>query len=176
MAAWFSLLGVRAEQSSEKLRPAEMIYLCPAVGEVAVATALAGAPETDELQDWRVLLEPVRRHTGREHSSQAQSTTVVIGCCSCGSDRQTRWRKTGGKVLRPFATVLTSPTCLKKAEAVHKLVVEVLGDAAWPDIPEEVEIPVKQLDARICVFHAANNAEEAFGARRGEGAYWVVAR
>jgi GAF domain-containing protein len=60
MAAWFSLLAARAEQSGEILRPNEMTYLCPAASEVAVYSLLQGEPLTTELNDWRAQLEPVR--------------------------------------------------------------------------------------------------------------------
>ena len=53
------------------------------------------------------------------------------------------------------------------------MVVEILGDAAERDFPDEVVTPVKQLDAWSCGFHAANRAEEAFRAWRGEGACGV---
>ena len=166
MAAWFSLLAARAEQSGEILRPHEMTYLCPAASEVAVYSLLQGEPLTTELKDWRAQLEPVR-------ILKRARAFIVAPVYNGGHWVLLIWqRQTGEKLearyydsLRPY-----SQNFFRKAQAVHQLVVEILGDSVERDFPDEVVTPVRQADAWSCGFHAANRAEEAFRAWRGEGA------
>ena len=139
-------------QSGEILRPNEMTYLCPAASEVAVYSLLQGEPLTTELNDWRAQLELVR-------ILKRARAFIVAPVYNGGHWVLLIWqRQTGEKLearyydsLRPY-----SQNCLRKAQAVHQLVVEILGDSVERDFPDEVVTPVKQLDAWSCGFHAAN--------------------
>ena len=165
MAAWFSLLAARAEQSGEIVRTNELTYLCPAASEVAVNSLLQGEQLTTELDDWKAQLEPVR-------NTKRARAFILAPVYHGGHWVLLLWQRQGGEKLegryfdslRPY-----SQNCLRKAQAVHQLVVGILGDAAERDFPDFVETPVKQIDVWSCGFHAANRAEEAFRAWRGEG-------
>ena len=169
MAAWFSLLAARAEQAGEILRPNELTYLCPAASEVAVYNLMQGEPLTTELDEWKAQLEPVRQ-------TKRARAFIVAPVYQGGHWVLLIYQRQGGEKLearyfdslRPY-----SQNCLRKAQAVHQLVVEILGSAAEQEFPEVVETPVKQMDAWSCGFHAANRAEEVFRSWRGEGVWRV---
>ena len=103
MAAWFSLLAARAQQSGEIVRPNELTYLCPAASEVAVNNLLQGEQLTTELDDWKAQLEPVRNAKRARAFICSSVQRRSLGPSALAKAGR---RKTGRQVLRLFAAVL----------------------------------------------------------------------